>query len=85
MGVALHVQQRHGAHHRADELRALNVGCDAPPPGFDPDPAWASSLRPSPRAADAEPDEREGREEAAAEMAALREEMAATDTSGWSL
>ena len=71
--------------YAADELRALNVGCDAPPPGFDPDPAWASSLRPSPRAADAEPDEREGREEAAAEMAALREEMAATDTSGWSL
>ena len=71
--------------YAADELLALNVGCDAPPPGFDPDPAWASSLRPSPRAADAEPDEREGREEAAAEMAALREEMAATDTSGWSL
>ena len=58
--------------YAADELRALNVGCDAPPPGFDPDPAWASSLRPSPRAADAELDEREGREEAAAEMAALR-------------
>ena len=71
--------------YAADELRALNVGCDAPPPGFDPDPAWASSLRPSPREeADAELDEREGREKAAAQLA-LREEMAATDTSGWSL
>ena len=71
--------------YAADELRALNVGCDAPPPGFDPDPAWASSLRPSPREkADAEPDERESREKAAAQLA-LREEMAATDTSGWSL
>ena len=73
--------------YAADELRALNVGCDAPPPGFDPDPAWASSLRPSPReAADAERDERaEGREKQPRRWLALREEMAATDTSGWSL
>ena len=33
--------------YRAAELRALNAACDAPPPGFVPDPRWSSAAKPA--------------------------------------
>ena len=71
-----------------DELRAMNVNCESPPPGFKADPGWAVSSRaPKPKrrdAAAAAEEERKDREDDAA-ADALRIEIAKVDAAGWSL